>query len=70
MIKSRMIRFIVSDFVFSLILGIMAIRFFSQETPSWKNIFFAAHHNALKFFDYNTGKIYVYSEFDGDLRGV
>ena len=60
---------------FLLIIGIIvfagAISFpaHSGEEPKWNHVTFTTHSSTLKFFDHTTGKIYVYDESDGRLRG-
>jgi hypothetical protein len=68
--NSRRIQFTALLFIFTLVFVAVAFQAFSQGKSDWKNVTFATHQDALKFFDQNTGRVYVYSENDGKLLHV
>lgn len=47
--------------------GVFVARVFSQGTGDFSSVSFAADGSFLKFFDHDSGKIYVYSSKNGDL---
>ncbi len=63
---------LISIFSIVLIIVITIINFpvFSREKADWNHISFTAHRKALKFFDHETGKIYVYKETTGKIAKI
>lgn len=48
----------------------MVFNTFSTEEKDWSNITFSSSRNVMNFFDHSTGKIYLYTEFEGKLEKV
>jgi hypothetical protein len=70
MVNRKTSGFILLFFMFISVLAVKTLYSSSQETSLWGNITFTTYRYAFKFFDHNTGKIYVYAQDDGRLEQV
>ncbi|HBG61765.1 MAG: hypothetical protein A2Y03_01600 [Omnitrophica WOR_2 bacterium GWF2_38_59] len=70
MIKIKKRHSITMIFVFVFIFVALVFRTFSKQETDWSQVEFSADRNAIRIFDRSTGKIYVYTEFEGKLEKV
>lgn len=53
-----------------VLIGLIAFPLSTTGRSRWDGLAFSGHKNALKFFDHETGRIYVYDEKRGKLNKV
>ena len=49
------------------LLGLLAFNSISESTTDWDSVQFATSGTSLKFFDYRSGTVYLYSDVDGKI---
>lgn len=64
--KHRFVKYAVSVSVLIAVLWTLS-RLPSQAATAFSGIDFSAGHTTMKFFNRNTGEVYIYSDIDGKL---